>query len=91
MTTKVPGSTERRKPLGVDGRLTDVQIPQPREVSAAERRRAVTLPVLIVIYFVVVVPAGWLLRVALSPEPAPKGRSFWREPEAPDHDPRMPY
>jgi carbamoyltransferase len=52
--------------------------------------RALAVPVLAVLYFVVLAPAGWLSRL-LGDGTGGGGESFWREPESPDHDPRKPY
>lgn len=52
--------------------------------------RAVALPVLVALYYVLLTPAGWLFRI-LSPRGSLPSDSYWQSPEAPDHDPERPY
>jgi carbamoyltransferase len=49
---------------------------------------AVALPAFLLVFALIVTPAGLLRRLARR---APTGASYWQPPAEPDHDPRLPY
>ena len=54
--------------------------------------RVVALPVMALLFYAVVTPAGWLMRLLGHGDTAVSSeKSRWREPETPDHDLTLPY
>jgi carbamoyltransferase len=78
--------------LGVASPHARRQVGRMTTIAGRAAGRMLAVPVMGLMFYAVVTPAGFLLRLVGGADPARSpGSSLWRRPGVSDHDPRLPY